>query len=124
LNVGVFKGGEAGNIVPCEASASIMIRTTEPRAAAEQRLRGIVGDRAEMSVVAGSDPYRMHVVEGFETMVASFGSDAPYLGKLGKPLMIGPGSILDAHTTNEKISKQEMIEGAAIYERLVKTLLS
>jgi acetylornithine deacetylase/succinyl-diaminopimelate desuccinylase-like protein len=57
-------------------------------------------------------------------MVASFGSDAPYLGKLGKPLMIGPGSILDAHTTNEKISKQEMIEGAAIYERLVKTLLS
>ena len=66
----------------------------------------------------------MHVVEGFETMVASFGSDAPYLGNLGKPLLIGPGSILEAHTGNEKISKQEMIEGAAIYERLVKKLLS
>jgi acetylornithine deacetylase len=66
----------------------------------------------------------MHVVEGFETMVASFGSDAPYLTNLGKPLLIGPGSILDAHTAHEKISRQQMIDGAAIYERLVKKLLS
>ena len=124
FNVGIFKGGEAGNIVPGEASASIMIRTVEPRATAEQRLREIVKDRAEMTVIGGADPYRMHVVEGFETMVASFGSDVPYLGNLGKPLLIGPGSILDAHTTNEKIGKQEMIEGAATYERLVKKLLS
>jgi acetylornithine deacetylase/succinyl-diaminopimelate desuccinylase-like protein len=57
-------------------------------------------------------------------MVASFGSDVPYLANLGKPLLIGPGSILDAHTANEKMSKQEMVEGAAIYVRLVKKLLS
>ncbi len=100
FNVGVFNGGEACNIVPGAASASIMIRLIEPRAAAEQRLQKIVGDRAEIKVVGGADPLRMHVVEGFETMVASFGSDAPYLGNLGKPLLIGPGSILDAHTAH------------------------
>jgi acetylornithine deacetylase len=124
FNVGVFRGGEACNIVPGAASASIMIRTIEPRAVAEQRLQAIIGNRAEIKLIGGADPYRMHVVDGFETMVASFGSDVPYLGNLGKPILLGPGSILDAHTANEKISKQEMIEGAAIYERLVKKLLS
>jgi acetylornithine deacetylase len=124
FNVGVFNGGAACNIVPESASASIMIRTIDSRANAEQRMKEIVGSRAEMTIVGGADPHRMHLVEGFETMVASFGSDAPFLGNLGKPLLIGPGSILDAHTSDEKISKQEMIEGAATYERLVKTLLS
>jgi len=124
FNVGVFNGGEACNIVPGQASASVMIRILVPREVAEQRLQQVVGGRAEIKIVGGANLHRMHVVEGFETMVASFGSDAPYLGNLGKPLLIGPGSILDAHTANEKISKLEMTEGAAIYERLVKKLLS
>jgi acetylornithine deacetylase len=124
FNVGVFNGGEACNIVAGQATASVMIRILVPREVAEQRLQQIVGGRAEIKVLGGTSPHRMHVVEGFETMVASFGSDAPYLGNLGKPLLIGPGSILDAHTANEKISKLEMMEGAAIYERLVKKLLS
>ena len=124
FNVGVFNGGAACNVVPASATASVMIRLVEPRAVAEERMHKIVDDRAQMTIVGGSDPYRMHVVDGFETMVASFGSDVPYLPKLGKPLLIGPGSILDAHTANEKMSKQEMMEGAAIYERLVKKLLS
>jgi len=124
FNVGVFNGGEACNIVPGQASASVMIRILVPREVAEQRLQQVVGGRAEIKIVGGANLHRMHIVEGFETMVASFGSDAPYLGNLGKPLLIGPGSILDAHTANEKISKLEMTEGAAIYERLVKKLLS
>jgi acetylornithine deacetylase len=124
FNIGVFTGGEACNVVPESASASVMIRLVEPRAQAEQRLHKRVSGRAEVKIVAGTDPHRMHVVEGFETMVASFGSDAPYLSNLGKPLLIGPGSILEAHTTHEKISRQEMIDGAAIYERLVKKLIS
>jgi acetylornithine deacetylase len=124
FNIGTFNGGAACNVVPASATASVMVRLIEPKAVGEERLRKIVGERAQLSIVAGTDPYPLHVVDGFETMVASFGSDVPYLGNLGKPLLIGPGSILDAHTANEKISKQEMIEGAAIYERLVKKLLS
>jgi acetylornithine deacetylase len=63
-------------------------------------------------------------VEGFPTTVVSFASDVPHLDKLGKRLMIGPGSILDAHTADEKISKMELIEGVDLYERLVRKLLS
>ena len=122
FNVGVFQGGERANIVPGKASASIMIRTIEERLKTEGRIRGIVGDRATIDVVSSNDPHLMHVIDGFETTVVSFGSDVPFLGRLGKPILVGPGSILDAHTADEKISKQELMDGIDLYERLARKL--
>jgi acetylornithine deacetylase len=124
FNIGIFRGGEAFNVVPASATATIMIRTIEPRTAVDAKMRTIFANRATMNVLGGTDPHIMHVVDGFETTVVSFGSDVPYLGNLGKPLLIGPGSILDAHTVDEKIRKQELIEGVALYERLVRKLLA
>jgi acetylornithine deacetylase len=124
FNIGKFNGGEAINIVPAYASASVMMRTIASRSSTESRMREIVGTRASMKVLGGADPHMMHVVEGFETTVVSFGSDVPYLGNVGKPILAGPGSILDAHTSQEKISKQEIQEGVALYERLARKLLS
>jgi acetylornithine deacetylase/succinyl-diaminopimelate desuccinylase-like protein len=86
----MFRGGEAFNVVPATATATIMIRTIEPRTSADAKMRTIAGNRATMNVLGGSDPHVMHVVDGFETTVVSFGSDVPYLGNLGKPLLIGP----------------------------------
>ena len=122
FNIGIFRGGEAFNVVPASATATIMIRTIEPRPAVDVKMRTIAEGRATMNVLGGTNPHIMHVVDGFETTVVSFGSDVPYLGNLGKPLLIGPGSILDAHTVDEKMRKQELIEGVALYERLVRKL--
>ena len=124
FNIGLFNGGEAANIVPPRASASMMIRTVEPRLKVEEKIRGIVGNRATMEIVGASDPQITHVVDGFPTTVVSFGSDVPYLGNMGKRLLIGPGSILDAHTPGEKISKKELMDGAGLYDRLVRKLLT
>jgi acetylornithine deacetylase len=124
FNTGVFHGGQAANIVPPHANASIMIRTIAKRHEVEEKMRHIVGNRATMEVVGASDPLMLHVVEGFATTVVSFGSDAPHLGNTGKRLLIGPGSILDAHTAGEKISKRELMEGIDLYERLVRKLLA
>jgi acetylornithine deacetylase len=124
FNVGVFRGGERANIVPANANASIMIRTIEPRRVVEEKMKTLVEKRATMEVISGTDPLTMHVVEGFPTAVVSFGSDAPYLGNLGRPLLVGPGSILEAHTGDEKISKKELVEGINIYERLARKLLT
>ncbi len=124
LNVGVFNGGERPNIVPAHATASVMIRTIESRSAVEEKMRRIVGNRASLAIIAGSDPQMMHVVDGIPTTVVSFGSDVPYLGNLGKRLLAGPGSILDAHTADEKIRKAELMQGVDLYERLVKKLLA
>ena len=124
FNIGVLNAGEAANIIPAQASASVMIRTVEPRAQAEEKMRRIVGNRATMEVIGATDPLILHVVEGFATTVVSFGSDAPHLSNSGKRLLIGPGSILDAHTPGEKISKKQLIEGIDLYEKLVRKLLS
>jgi acetylornithine deacetylase/succinyl-diaminopimelate desuccinylase-like protein len=39
-------------------------------------------------------------------------------------MLIGPGSILDAHTAGERISKRELLEGIDLYENLVRKLLA
>ena len=75
-----------------------------------------------MEVVGASNPIILHNVEGFPTTVVSFGSDAPHLENMGKRLLIGPGSILDAHTPGEKISKRELTAGIELYEKLVRKL--
>ena len=124
FNVGVFQGGERANIVPGRALASVMIRTVSPRSQIEEKMRAIVANRATMEIVSGADPQMLHVVDGFPSTVVSFGSDAPHLGKLGKRLLIGPGSILDAHTADERISKKELMKGVDIYEQLARKLLS
>ena len=124
FNIGTFNGGQAFNVIPGSATATIMIRTVEAPESAEDKMRYIIDNRAEMKVLGGAKPFLMHVVDGFETTVVSFGSDVPYLGNLGKPLLVGPGSILDAHTVHEKISKDELMEGVALYDRLARILLS
>ena len=41
FNIGIFRGGEAFNVVPATATASIMIRKIEPPAAVDAKLRTI-----------------------------------------------------------------------------------
>ena len=122
-NIGVIRGGSAANILAATATASIMLRTVEDVPDARLRLGRAVHNRAVIDVLAASAPQHMHVVEGFDQTVVSFGSDIPYLGNLGKPLLIGPGSILDAHTAHEKIFKRDLLEGIELYDRLARTLL-
>ena len=42
----------------------------------------------------------------------------------GKPILFGPGAILDAHTAGEKVSKQALVDAALEYERLATRLLA
>jgi acetylornithine deacetylase len=55
--------------------------------------------------------------------VVAFNTDVPWLGKLGKPLLFGPGSILDAHGAKEKISKKDLLAAVETYEGVVLSLL-
>ena len=43
---------------------------------------------------------------------------------LAVPFLVGPGSILDAHTDHERISKKQLLEGVEIYLRLARRLLN
>jgi len=56
--------------------------------------------------------------------VVRFTTDIPYLSNWGKPLLIGPGSILSAHTEHEYVDKRELHEAIDIYARLGTALLA
>ena len=49
-------------------------------------------------------------------------TDDPQLANWGTPLLIGPGSIHDAHTAGERISKAELERGVELYVRLARSL--
>jgi acetylornithine deacetylase len=56
--------------------------------------------------------------------VVRFTTDIPYLSNWGQPLLIGPGSIFDAHTEHEKISKRDLEDAVGLYVELARKLLS
>jgi acetylornithine deacetylase len=51
-----------------------------------------------------------------------FTTDIPYLSNWGKPILLGPGSILDAHTDHERISKRELAAAVDLYVKLAHSL--
>jgi acetylornithine deacetylase len=122
-NIGTLKGGTRPNVIPAEAEAQLQIRLVTPSSAVKAMLEETVAGRARVEYMSAAEPVRMHAVEGFEREVVRFTTDIPYLSSWGRPLLLGPGSILDAHTDGERVSKQELEEAVELYVRLARTLL-
>jgi acetylornithine deacetylase len=59
-----------------------------------------------------------------EQCTVRFTTDIPYLSQWGKPLLLGPGSILNAHTDHEFVEKQELSEAVDLYAKLARALLA
>lgn len=124
VNVGVVRGGQRPNIIAAEAECELIFRTVTGIEEVEHRLADLIakhGGRITMS--RGNPPQFMTVPEGQPSAVVSFNTDVPWLTNLGKPLLFGPGSILDAHGVNEKISKRDLLAAVTTYEEMVISLL-
>lgn len=123
VNIGTITGGVALNVIPPAAEAGLAIRLTTKRAAIEEALRSVVRDRAEIEVLSCSEPVKMLAVDGFEQKVVRFTTDIPYLTNWGTPLLLGPGSILVAHTKDEFVLKRDLEKAVDLYRELTKKLL-
>lgn len=123
-NIGTMKGGTRANVIAAAAEADLQIRLVTSAAPIKKMLERAVGDRALMKYLSAAEPQQMLGVAGFETCVVRFTTDIPYLTNWGRPLLIGPGSILDAHTDRERIAKRELTEAVDLYAHLVRTLLA
>jgi acetylornithine deacetylase len=119
-NVGVVRGGEKPNIIAGSAECELMIRTVgDPetvRAKLETLLKRFDG---RITLARGNEPQFMVVPEGAPETIVAFNTDVPHLGNLGKPLLFGPGSILDAHGAAEKIRKRDLLEAVTTYHDTV-----
>src|SRR5204863_7365709 len=123
VNIGVIEGGVALNVVPPKAEASLLIRLTTPRAPIEEALQSVIRGRGEVEVLSCSEPVRMLEVDGFKQKTVRFTTDIPYLTNWGTPLLLGPGSILVAHTKDEFVLKRDVQRAVELYSELPVNLL-
>jgi acetylornithine deacetylase len=124
-NIGVISGGTRTNIIPAEAEAQLHIRLTKESKIVREMLSRLIDESgAQMEWLSVSEPVRMLAAEGFAQSVVSFTTDVPYLMNWGTPLLLGPGSILDAHTSHERVAKRELTKAVELYVQLAHALLA
>jgi acetylornithine deacetylase len=123
LNIGVIKGGRAPNVIPDEARAEIFIRLVGDSAATRKALDAAVAGKVELNFVLEIPALRLTAVEGLPTTVVAYTTDIPaFGGKWGQPLLFGPGTIHVAHTLDERVPKQQLLDAVEIYQRMVRQL--
>ncbi|MGC2235015.1 MAG: M20/M25/M40 family metallo-hydrolase [Pyrinomonadaceae bacterium] len=122
-NIGTLEGGMKLNIIPANAEAGLLIRLTTKKEPVWEILEKIVEGRGSLELLSVSEPVKMLAVEGFRQKTVRFTTDIPHLPNWGTPLLLGAGSILDAHTSNEFVLKKDLEESVGLYVDLVKKLL-
>ena len=123
-NIGVISGGTRANVIPDAAQTTLQIRLATGGDAAKGLLEAAVAGRAALDYKSTHDPVRLVALDGFEQTIVRFTTDIPYLTRWGKALLIGPGSILDAHTEHERVAKGELLRAVEIYAEIARRLLA
>jgi acetylornithine deacetylase len=122
LNIGTIQGGTAANLLAESAEAVLLLRTVGPGVEYVNTLRTVLAGHGELEVLRISEPQELEAVEGFPHKVVGYGTDVPALRALGRPLLLGPGSIFDAHTARERVAKSELVRAVELYQKLVRVL--
>jgi acetylornithine deacetylase len=123
-NIGVIGGGRRVNVVPDEAAAELQLRLVSGVELIKKILEAAIAGRAEVEYLSAHEPVHLETVTGIEQCVVRFTTDIPYLSHWGRPLLLGPGSILNAHTEHEFVEKRELAQAIDIYARMVRALLA
>jgi acetylornithine deacetylase len=129
LNIGTIHGGRAPNVIPDEARAELFVRLVGDSGGTRRALAEAVspwsGKGVELTEVLELPAIRLTAVEGLPTTVVAFATDIPaFGGAWGQPLLFGPGTIHVAHTLEERVPKQQLLDAVEIYQKMVVQLLS
>lgn len=124
FNVGLISGGVAANVLAPAASAELMFRTVGPTDEILEAIDAALGEGVRRIVLTENGPELFDVPSGYETGVANFNTDASFLKSIGRILLVGPGDIEVAHSSNEHITIEQIGLGIELYERLGAELLS
>jgi len=123
MNPGVIRGGTAANVFAEACEVEVMIRLVGDAAEVQDAVGDWAGERAELEWGSLIPPQRFHVLDGFETTTVAYTSDVALLGPWGRPLMYGPGSIHDAHTSEEHVLVDDLHLAVGAYEQIVRALM-
>ena len=120
--IGLISGGIAPNVVSPHAEAEVMFRTVGPLADLEPALAAI-RDLVHTTPVLEVPAVQLTTLDGFEVASFPFTTDIPFLDRWGQPLLVGPGSVLLAHTDAEHVGIGELTQAVDTYEALARRLL-
>ncbi|GJQ09568.1 hypothetical protein GpartN1_g1359.t1 [Galdieria partita] len=124
LNVGLMSGGIADNVIPDRASADIMFRVVSEPEIVEKMVEKLAKKYSIVTkTYSKNGPVRLYYLEGFPTFVAKYNTDIPYAKFYHKALLFGAGSILDAHTSQERISLDDLRKLPESYIHIANKLL-
>jgi len=123
LNIGTISGGRAPNVIADEARAEILVRLVGDSTETKQALARAVEGHAQLLEVLEIPALRLGSLDGLETTVVAFTTDIPaFGGQWGEPFLIGPGTIHVAHTLDECVPKDQLVQAVHIYQDMVEQL--
>lgn len=124
VNIGQIAGGHAPNVIADHAEAQVLVRLVTDSAPIRAALLGAAQGLADVDFTLEIPFVRLKAVDGLPTTIAKFTTDIPQLSNWGEPLLLGPGSILVAHTPHEKVAKKELLEAVELYIQVARRLLA
>jgi len=123
MNIGIIEGGRAPNVIPDFAKALLLYRLVGPSDELKKNIVDAV-EPCEANFTLEIPFQRLRTIEGLPTMVAAFTTDIPALSNWGEALLLGPGSILVAHTEREHVEKKQLVEAVELYVRIARQVLT
>jgi acetylornithine deacetylase len=122
-SIGLVSGGIAPNVISPSAEAELLFRTVGPGKDVLARLVPLE-TRVAVEYVLEVPPVRLRTLPGYDVETFAFTTDIPLLARWGEPLLFGPGSILDAHTDDDRVRIAELAAAADAYTAIAQALLS
>ena len=122
-SVGLIEGGVAPNVISPHASAEVMFRLVSDGAAVREAI-AVLETLVTIEQILEVPVVRMHTLPGLESAAFAFTTDVPLLTRWGTPVLVGPGSIHVAHTSEEHIAVDELNHAVTLYGDLAARLLA
>ncbi len=117
--IGLISGGIAPNVISPHAEAEVMFRTVGPLTELEPALAAI-RDLVHTTSVLEVPAVQLTTLDGFDVASFPFTTDIPFLNRWGQPLLVGPGSVLLAHTDDEHVGIADLEQAVDTYEALAR----
>ncbi|MES2123084.1 MAG: M20/M25/M40 family metallo-hydrolase [Gemmatimonadota bacterium] len=124
INIGTITGGAAPNVVAPSASAELMVRLVGPSQPILDAILAAVSGRVAVDFPLEIPVMRAPPLDGYRETTVAFGSDLPFYTAWGTGYQLGPGTIHLAHTSQESIGTQELIDAVEAYVVITRKLLS
>lgn len=124
LSVNQISGGTADNVVPDKAEAIIDVRVTTDSAKILDKIKKSV--KSKVVVLNNFNPFFNREVKAIAKLLNSnavqvtYFTEAGFVSKIAPTIILGAGSISDAHTINEKVPLSELNRLVQMHYKLIE----